>query len=83
MANAMDKLLHVLAALRERGLTNLTPVEMKAKVSVSLAADLNDISEDTFRDRYPHLIKQVSARRQAVTLGDAINLPPPPGQAAE
>jgi hypothetical protein len=79
----MDKLLGVLSALRERGIDDLSPVDLKAKVTVAQAADLNTISEDTFRKKYSHLIKQVSARRQAVTLGDAINLPPPPGEAAE
>jgi hypothetical protein len=73
----MDKLLHVLAELRARGLTNLSPVERRTKVSVPFAAALNDIHEDTFRDQYSHLIKQVSRRRQGVELGDALDLPPP------
>jgi hypothetical protein len=42
------------------------------KISVRKAAELKDLSEDTFRRRYPHLIKQISPRRQAVTLGDAL-----------
>jgi hypothetical protein len=37
-----------------------------------MAAELNDMSEDTFRRRYPHLIMDVSPRRQAVRLGDAL-----------
>jgi hypothetical protein len=49
----------------------------RRKISVREAAELNDVSEATFRRRYPHLIRQVSQRRQAVELGDAIDLPPP------
>jgi hypothetical protein len=44
----------------------------KRKVSVREAAALNDMSEDTFRRNYSHLIKDVSPRRQAVDLGDAL-----------
>ena len=49
----------------------------RRKISVREAAALNDVSEATFRRRYPHLIRQISRRRQAVELGDAIDLPPP------
>jgi hypothetical protein len=42
------------------------------KVSVKKAAALNDVSEDTFRRNYPHLIKKVSPRRDAVELRDAL-----------
>jgi hypothetical protein len=48
----------------------------RRKISVREAAALNDVSEATFRRRYPYLIRQVSRRRQAVELGDAIDLPP-------
>jgi transcription initiation factor TFIIIB Brf1 subunit/transcription initiation factor TFIIB len=44
----------------------------RRKISVKEAAKLNGISEDTFRRRYKHLIKQISPRRQAVTLGDVL-----------
>jgi len=50
----------------------------RRKISVPAAAAFNDMSEATFRRRYPHLIRQISKRRQAVELGDAIDLPPPP-----
>jgi hypothetical protein len=46
----------------------------RRKISVKRAAELNDISEDTFRRRYRHLIKDVSPRRQAVELGDALDI---------
>jgi hypothetical protein len=36
-----------------------------------------DISEDTFRRRYRHLIKKISARRDAVELGDALAIGEP------
>ena len=45
---------------------------LKKKISVRQAADLNDISEDTFRRRHSHLIKKISPRRDAVELGDAL-----------
>jgi hypothetical protein len=44
----------------------------RRKISVREAAELNDLSEDTFRRRYSHLIKSVSPRRQAVDLSDAL-----------
>jgi hypothetical protein len=47
------------------------------KIPVSQAAELKGISEDTFRRRYPHLIEQVSERRQAVTLGNVLEEPAP------
>jgi hypothetical protein len=49
-----------------------TELARRRKISVKAAAQLNDLSEDTFRRRYPHLIKQVSPRRQAVELSDAL-----------
>jgi hypothetical protein len=51
-----------------------TWLALKRKVSVKEAAALNNISEDTFRRRYPRLIRQVSPRRDAVELGDALSV---------
>jgi hypothetical protein len=45
---------------------------LRKKISVREAAALNDVSEDTFRRRYSHLIKKISPRRDAVELGDAL-----------
>jgi hypothetical protein len=50
---------------------------LKKKISVSKAAELNNISEDTFRRRYKHLIKKVSPNRDAVELGDALAIGTP------
>ena len=47
-------------------------LELQRKIPVKEAAALNNLSEDTFRRRYPHLIKKVAPRRDAVTLGDAL-----------
>jgi hypothetical protein len=55
----------------------LSPLELRQKISVQKAAELNDIHEDTFRKRYPHLIKKISERRDAVELGDAIAIGEP------
>ena len=56
-------------------LTDLSPLERHKKIKVSEAARLNDLNERTFRKYYPHLIKRVSPNRDAVALGDAIDLP--------
>jgi hypothetical protein len=45
---------------------------LRRKISVRNAAELNNLSEDTFRRRHPDLIKKVSPRRDAVELGDAL-----------
>jgi hypothetical protein len=45
---------------------------LRRKISVKEAAELNDVSEDTFRRRYQHLIRKISPRRDAVELGDAL-----------
>ncbi len=45
---------------------------LRRKISVREAAELNDISEDTFRRRYKHLLRKISPRRDAVELGDAL-----------
>jgi hypothetical protein len=47
-------------------------LEPLRKISVAMAAELNDLSEDTFRRRFSHLIKQISPRSQAVDLSDAL-----------
>jgi hypothetical protein len=52
-------------------------LELRRKISVREAAELNDVSEDTFRRRYPHLIRKISARRDAVELGDALDVGEP------
>lgn len=45
---------------------------LRRKVSVKEAAALAAMSEKSFRRHYSHLIKQLSPRRQAVELGDAL-----------
>ena len=47
---------------------------LKRKIPVKEAAELNSLSEATFRRRYPHLIRQVSPRRDAVELADALDV---------
>ena len=49
----------------------------RQKISVKAAADLDNISEDTFRRHYADKIKQVAPRRQAVELGDALDIGEP------
>ena len=45
---------------------------LRRKISVRDAAELNNVSEDTFRRRHADLIKKISPRRDAVELGDAL-----------
>jgi hypothetical protein len=59
-------------------LANFTPLELARKISTREAAEMNDVSEDTFKRNYQHLIRKISARRNVVSLGDAITLPPKP-----
>jgi hypothetical protein len=47
---------------------------LQRKISVKEAAQLNAISEETFRRNHGHLIRQVSPRRRAVELGDALGV---------
>jgi len=65
-------------------MTTRLPRELEPlrKISVAMAAELNDLSEDTFRRRFPHLIKQMSPRRQAVDLSDALAIGKQPQTAA-
>jgi hypothetical protein len=57
--------------------SQLSPLELRRKIPVSEAAQLNAISEATFRRHYGHLIRKISDRRDVVELGDALELPPP------
>ena len=59
------------------GPAGLTEIERRQKIKVKKAAELNDLSEASFRRHYRHLIRKITPRRDAVELGDAIDLPPP------
>ena len=61
-----------------RSIADLTPLERLKKIRVKEAAALNDLSEASFRRHYSHLIRKITPRRDAVELGDAIDLPPKP-----
>jgi hypothetical protein len=67
------------AAMQTKPITHntarLSPLDLCRKISVREAAELNGISEATFRRHYAHLIRKISARRDAVTLRDAVDLP--------
>ena len=56
---------------------DLTPLDRQRRIKVKEAAAFNDLSEATFRRHFPHLIEKITPRRDAVKLGDAIDLPPP------
>ena len=61
-----------------RSFAELTALERLKKISVKEAAEMNDVSEASFRRHYGHLIRKITPRRDVVELGDAINLPPKP-----
>ena len=61
-----------------RSLADLSPLELKRKITTKEAAELNGVSEDMFKRHYRHLIRKIGPRRLGVELGDAINLPPLP-----
>jgi hypothetical protein len=58
--------------------SNLNTLDLKRKIPVTDAAELNSMHPDTFRKHYGHLIIRASPRCDRVELGDAIALPPPP-----
>jgi ribosomal protein L9 len=58
-------------------IAGLSPLELVQKISVADAAAHNGVHIDTFKKNLPHLIKRIGKRRLAVTLYDAIVLPPP------
>jgi hypothetical protein len=64
--------------LTKSQLAGLTPLELQRKVSVKVAAEMNDVSEVNFRRHYRHLIRKISPRRDVVSIADAIDLPPKP-----
>jgi hypothetical protein len=53
-------------------LPELSALDLEKHVSVAKAAEFLDISPDTFRRRYQHLIRKVSLRRDAVKLRDLL-----------
>ena len=53
-------------------LPELTALDLERHVSVPAAAEYLNVSEDTFRRHYAHLIKKISPRRAAVRLRDLL-----------
>jgi hypothetical protein len=47
---------------------------LRKKIRVAEAAKLCDLSEDSFRRHYRHLIHKITPRRDVVTLADALNV---------
>jgi hypothetical protein len=62
--------------LLARFVGQLTELELRRRIKVKHAAELNDLSEASFRRHYSHLIHKITERRDGVTLGDALTLPP-------
>jgi len=59
------------------GVASFTPLELAQKIPVAKAAEMNSVHVETFKKRYPHLVKRIGERRLFVSLRDAIMLPPP------
>jgi hypothetical protein len=53
-------------------LPELSALELEKHVSVPAAAEIKNLSEDSFKRHYRHLIRNVSPRRQAVRLRDLL-----------
>ena len=53
-------------------LPKLSALDLERHVSVPEAAEIRNISVDTFKRHYQHLIKKVSPRREAVKLRDLL-----------
>ena len=53
-------------------LPELSALDLERHVSVPEAADIKNVSVDTFKRHYSHLIRKVSPRRDAVKLRDLL-----------
>ena len=60
-------------------IANMTPFELSRKISVAEAAAHNSMHVETFKRNFGHLIEKVGKRRVAVSVYNAIVLPPPEG----
>jgi hypothetical protein len=54
-------------------LPELTALDLERHVSVPAAAEFLNVSVDTFKRHYAHLIRKVSTRREAVRLRDLLS----------
>ena len=59
-------------SLTRAKLPKLTALELERCVSVPEAAKYKDLSPDSFKHHYSHLIRKVSPRREAVKLRDLL-----------
>jgi hypothetical protein len=58
--------------LTKAKLPELSPLDLEKHISVPTAAEYLNISVDTFKRHYQHLIRKVSPRRDAVRLRDLL-----------
>jgi hypothetical protein len=61
-----------MASIGIKDLPRLSAFDLEKHVSVPAAAELKNISVDTFKRHYQHLIRKVSPRRDAVKLRDLL-----------
>jgi hypothetical protein len=57
-------------------LPKLTALELERIVSVDEGARLKGVSTDTFRRRYPHILRRISPRRIGAKLRDVLTAEP-------
>jgi hypothetical protein len=56
------------------GLDGLSSLERARLAPISEIAELTSLSPDTLRRHYKHLIVEISPRRQAMRIGDALTI---------
>jgi hypothetical protein len=60
-------------------LAGFTPMQLNERHPVSVAAAFNGFKDkESFKRNYPHLVRKIGKRKEAVTTYDMIVLPPPP-----
>jgi hypothetical protein len=57
----------------ERRVSLSPELERRRIISVQQAAEIKNLSEDTFKRHYPHLIKKLSPRRIGCELGEVLD----------
>jgi hypothetical protein len=52
----------------------LSAIELNRMLPLEKVAELTSLSVDSIKRHYPHLIRHLSPRRQAIRLGDALSI---------
>ena len=68
LINAVSRVLLEHSTMASEKFPGFTPVQLESRISVSEAAKIRGISEDTFRRNYSPVIEKLSVRRSGVKL---------------